>query len=131
MAACSEEVAKKDGLREEIKSRLLYTISTLVDEIDLERAATSILSLFDKDLPTDYERWKPQEEEVWFSIIYNGEIIGNAWHNTTSHRRAYELGNCFKSRTEAEQAREKIKEVLLTFHHCTRDGAASVFSGST
>jgi hypothetical protein len=37
--------------------------------------------------------------------------------NMTSNRRAYDFGNCFKTRQEAEQAREKMKEILLYCHN--------------
>jgi hypothetical protein len=79
MDACGAEVAEKDKLREAIKIRLLYAIPHLVDDADADRAADSVIALFKKDLPAVSERWNPREDEEWFSILYDGEIIRNTW----------------------------------------------------
>jgi hypothetical protein len=38
------------------------------------------------------------------------------WHNTEFDHQAWHVGNGFRVRREATQARDKSKEVLLTFH---------------
>ena len=64
------------------------------------------------------ERWKPKEgESYWWLAVEKvvQEWTGN-WRNHKDDRLRWELGNCFKTKAEAEQASERIKETLLAFH---------------
>ena len=65
------------------------------------------------------ERWKPKEgESYWWLAVEKvvQEWTGN-WRNHRDDRRRWELGNCFKTKGEAEQVRGRIEGVLLNFHH--------------
>ena len=64
------------------------------------------------------ERWKPKEgESYWWLAVEKAvqEWTGN-WRNHRDDQLRWELGNCFKTKAEAEQASERIKETLLAFH---------------
>jgi len=64
------------------------------------------------------ERWKPKEgESYWWLAVEKvvQEWTGN-WRNHRDDQLRWELGNCFKTKAEAEQASERIKETLLAFH---------------
>lgn len=59
-------------------------------------------------------RWKPKNEEFYYFIDDRGTIITSMWnkYGERKHNLRYELGNVFKTRKEAELARDKIKEIL-------------------
>ena len=75
-------------------------------------------NVFEMARVVDPERWKPKEgESYWWLAVEKvvQEWTGN-WRNHRDDQRRWELGNCFKTKVEAEQARVKIKDVLLNFH---------------
>lgn len=41
-----------------------------------------------------------------------GEIIYNIWYGSRDDELCYKIGNCFKTKEEAEAAKYKIKETL-------------------
>jgi hypothetical protein len=61
-------------------------------------------------------RWVPKNGEVYFLILGDGTIQSFQWHGTDFDQNAWSFGNCFRSRREATQARDVIKEVLSNFH---------------
>jgi len=62
------------------------------------------------------ERWRPEHHGCYFILLGNGTVQSFRWHNTEFDYQAWSYGNCFRRRRDAEQVREQIKEVLLTFH---------------
>jgi hypothetical protein len=116
MDVCGEEVLERetDELREEIKIRLLYAIPRLVDATDVERATESLLALFHKDCPADHERWKPESDYWW--IMGDGSICRDVWDGGNTAQTLFAFGNVFRTKQEAEHAREKLKAVLVTLH---------------
>lgn len=61
-------------------------------------------------------RWKPMEDTTYFNILITGgatQIIPYVWRNDTIDRNLYNLGNCFKTKEEAEAKLEQIKKLLL------------------
>ena len=69
------------------------------------------------DAPACYAspRWKPKYNAHYYLILGNGEIQRFQWNNTPFDYEAWDFGNCFRLRSEAESAREKVKKVLLSF----------------
>jgi hypothetical protein len=60
------------------------------------------------------ERWKPKQgKEYWF-IWDTGQIKNKVWGTWSYHQQRWDIG--FKTREEAEHARERITEVLGNFH---------------
>ena len=166
VCACGEEVTAKDDLKEEIKIRIQYAFNGLLTDQDfLNRAAESIVALFEEDRPAELfeeyfkkygehmrvlcpemvkkledgsaeeqacrfygkecltcspaepERWKPEPEESYWYVTMEGDIQTVPWSGFSRiDSEAWEYGNCFKTHEQAEQAREKIKEVLLHIH---------------
>lgn len=115
---CGEEVTEEDmsNLKEEIRIRLLYAITHLVDSEDLERATESIADLFEKDRSAAPQRWKPEVEQTWFWIGFDGAIMEDIWRDTPGDNQAWVWGNCFGTRQEAEEVRCKLQEVFVNFH---------------
>lgn len=52
--------------------------------------------------------WKPKEGNNYYCISYYGQVNDNVYVSTIGSE-AYKLGNCFKTREEAEFALEKQK----------------------
>ena len=57
-------------------------------------------------------RWKPKYNERYYSVSWLGRVMSNKWYGTCDDELSYQFGNIFKTREEAELARDKIKEML-------------------
>jgi hypothetical protein len=66
--------------------------------------------------PPQSQRWLPSEGDHYFIILGNGMIALFPWNDTEFDHEAWHFGNCFHTQAQAEQAREKIIEVLRTVH---------------
>ena len=64
-------------------------------------------------------RWKPEyANRYWYITVdeIDADVSPTIWTDETIDRRLYGYGNCFKTREQAEEALEKIKQVLLEAH---------------
>lgn len=59
-------------------------------------------------------KWKPKEDEDYWAVILDTTIIKLVftWLGSVTDEIRYQLGNCFRTREEAEAMVEKIKELL-------------------
>ena len=57
-------------------------------------------------------KWKPKHGDYYYFINYKGMAMRNTWFNSVNEDIMYEFGNCFRTKEEAEAARDKIKELL-------------------
>ena len=57
-------------------------------------------------------KWKPKNNVCYYRINWIGEVAGDIWYGTCDDETGYQFGNVFKTRKEAELARDKIKEIL-------------------
>ena len=62
------------------------------------------------------ERWKPALHAKYWYLEFWGAICTGTWMGEDLDMQRWEVGNCFASCAQAEQARDKIKEILLNFH---------------
>ena len=62
------------------------------------------------------ERWKPLIQAEYWYIKDTGLIGKNKWEGDRIDIARLDVGNAFRTRKEAEQARERIREVLINFH---------------
>lgn len=76
---------------------------------DKERA--TLLSLVEKANKPVNKVWKPEDGEIYFYLYGTGSIHVDRWNNCDIDCSRYELGNCFKTREEAEFALEKLKVI--------------------
>lgn len=61
-------------------------------------------------------RWKPKDGEYYFTIatsMGNLEIRHYMWTNDLLDKTLYKIGNCYKTKAEAETKLEQIKKLLL------------------
>ena len=62
------------------------------------------------------ERWKPKSgEEYW--VVIGGAAIISTWRSDYADNYRWGMGNCFKTKAEAESAAEKVKALLLSLHY--------------
>ena len=107
-----------DSKREAIK-RIVHGISASnFKEEDIDLWTDEILAFFADD-PPEPERWKPKEGEEFCFITHAGYVYCENYSDKTNED-FWEFGNCFKTREETEQARDKVKETLLAFHKAHR-----------
>lgn len=57
-------------------------------------------------------RWKPKYKERYYRITWIGEVAEDIWFGLRNDESGYKFGNCFKTKEEAEAAKDKIKEML-------------------
>lgn len=57
-------------------------------------------------------RWKPEEEENYWFIDYDGGVIGKTFENTFYDRIRVRAKNCFRTKEAALPYAEQIKEIL-------------------
>lgn len=56
----------------------------------------------------DEVKWKPNEMEKYFRLDSISDIDRAYWTNSFIDQERYKIGNCYKTREEAEQARERV-----------------------
>ena len=62
------------------------------------------------------ERWMPSLEAEYWYITDTGVVESNRWEGDHFDTDRWEIGNVFRTKPEAEHAREKLTEVLLICH---------------
>jgi hypothetical protein len=58
------------------------------------------------------EPWKPNRKEIYFFVNTYGATEFNSWFGIDLDNNRYEIGNCFKTRKEAEAVAERVKAAL-------------------
>ncbi len=101
-----------DEMFEDIKEEqmdnntLQINMNNLTDE---ERA--TLLSLVKKANKSESKVWKPEENETYYYLYSYGKIEEDTWDNADEDRIRYAIGNCFKTKEEAEFALERQKVI--------------------
>lgn len=76
---------------------------------------TTLLSLIEKANKQKNKVWKPEEDEKYYYSYSDGSIEQDTYHDsnvdTYVHEDRYAIGNCFKTREEAEFALERQKVI--------------------
>lgn len=54
-------------------------------------------------------RWKPEKFQKYYFSDNDGSVWYNRWDGDHIDRNRFEIGNCFKTKEEAEQAAEYLK----------------------
>ena len=90
-------------LKEEYKRRFKYLTIELENKIaELEKSEQPT----EKAEQQTSRRWKPENEEGYYYLTSNGDIF---WDNYSCDKSRYAIGNCFKTKEEAEFMVEKLK----------------------
>ena len=84
------------------------------DETISNTGASSLVFSFIKEFYKEISlpRWKPIYEGSYFFINSTGFVTKDIWNDSIVDIRRYRFCNCFRTKEEAEAARDKIKEIL-------------------
>lgn len=74
-----------------------------------EKEREQLMKLIQKSNGSKGKMWKPEDNEKYFYVSGRGVINICRWINDTTDNGCYEIGNCFKTKEEAEFALEKAK----------------------
>lgn len=74
-----------------------------------EKEREQLMKLIQKSNGSKGKIWKPEDNEKYFYVSGRGVINICRWINDTTDNGCYEIGNCFKTKEEAEFALEKAK----------------------
>ena len=90
---------------------LLYKSPTLVKWS--KSSSGTILRLLNGDYKVVSKPWKPKKgEKYWFYLYGAKEIIDSTWSGVTYDLLLWKVGNCFKTREEAETKGKEIMEQI-------------------
>lgn len=56
--------------------------------------------------------WKPEQKEMYFYVSGEGEICSLIWWGDTFDLSTWHLQNCFKTKEEAEENKDRVVELL-------------------
>lgn len=73
---------------------------------------TTLLSLIEKADKPKNKVWKPEENETYYYSYSDGHIEEATWDNLNIDKNRYAIGNCFKTKEEAEFALERQKVII-------------------
>lgn len=117
------EVAKMLGVRIDEKFKL-NEIETLECSFDAnaftvrttdppgyinEQVSNNVLiALITGDYTVKHRPWKPSEDDMFFVVDYEGDILTKYWDDgSTVYRTYYKIGNCYRTREAAKANRDK------------------------
>ena len=84
---------------------------TIVHKDQLEKNPNILTDWFEEiKEPT---RWKPEMRQYYSHVMSSGMILDDVWSNYDTDRKRLEIGNCFQTREEAEQAVEYLKALAV------------------
>jgi hypothetical protein len=63
------------------------------------------------------ERWRPSMRAEYWYINDTGVVDNNRWEADRLDIDRWDMGNVFRTKQEAERARDLIKDVLRNFNH--------------
>ena len=86
------------------------TINVYLDNLN-EEERDKFLALAEKANKPVTKTWIPVEGELWYKITGGGCTEAHNWHNNDFCWQHYAIGNCFKTKAEAEFAVEKLKVI--------------------
>lgn len=62
------------------------------------------------------ERWKPNVNEIYFSIVLPHYVFSDVWLGTSGDHDRYASGNCFQTQAQTHEAASRVRELLLNYH---------------
>lgn len=85
-------------------------ITVNMENLSQEERST-LLSLIEKANKPKNKVWKPEENETYYYSYSDGNIEEATWDNLNVDKNRYAIGNCFKTKEEAEFALERQKVI--------------------
>ena len=76
--------------------------------------STTVNKLINGDCEVVHKQWKPKKGEIyWFYLYGTKNIASNRWDDGTCELILWKVGNCFKTREEAQSKGKEIMEKLV------------------
>lgn len=85
-------------------------ITVNMENLSQEERST-LLSLIEKANKPKNKVWKPESDEMYYYSCSDGFIKEATWDNINVDKNRYAIGNCFKTKEEAEFALERQKVI--------------------
>ena len=85
-------------------------ITVNMENLSQEERST-LLSLIGKANKPKNKVWKPEKDETYYYSYSDGNIEEATWDNLNVDENRYAIGNCFKTKEEAEFALERQKVI--------------------
>ena len=85
-------------------------ITVNMENLSQEERST-LLSLIEKSNKPKNKVWKPEKDETYYYSYSDGHIEEATWDNLNIDKNRYAIGNCFKTKEDAEFALEKQKVI--------------------
>lgn len=90
-------VLKEDGI---IESKYNYRLSA-------NTFSSALIALLNGELTIKCNPWKPKKNDFYYYVDQGGCVISSRWWNSYTEVLLYKLGNCYRTREEAEANRDK------------------------
>lgn len=87
----------------------MANMSLNVNMENLTEAERNQLLALVKKSTAENKVWKPEYDEEYYCIDVDGECYLDSWNDSDIDNNSYTIGNCFKTKEEAEFAVEKQK----------------------
>lgn len=92
------------------ENKMDNNITVNMENLSQEERST-LLSLIEKANKPKNKVWKPEKDETYYYLYSYGKIEEDTWDNANEDRIRYAIGNCFKTKEEAEFVLEKLKVI--------------------
>ena len=65
-------------------------------------------------------RWKPEMDQTYYGISIGSSVFSEYWNDLTVDHDRFNIGNCFQTKEEAEQAVEYLKALAVVRGDATK-----------
>ena len=69
--------------------------------------ADSLMMILNGSFTIKHGPWKPQLDEEFYVVVCDGTVMHKHWDDCSNHLNYYRLGNCYRTKEEAESNRGK------------------------
>ena len=84
---------------------------TIVHKDQLEKNPNILTDWFEEiKEPT---RWKPEIDQKYYCMVDSGPVVDDYWNDVGIDHERFDIGNCFKTKEEAEQVVEYLKALAV------------------
>lgn len=94
------EEKKNDNMKNNKKELLEQKVESLESQVKELKEELKELKMEEE---SEKVWWKPKDEDEYWSIRTNGTALISKWSNDTWDNGRYNIGNCFKTKEEAER----------------------------
>ena len=86
-------------------------ISLVETEMQIKDIRKQLDELDKAKIEPESRRYNPKIDAWYYSINDNGDVVTHSWYRTSKDIYRYAIGNCFKTREEAEFEVERLRVI--------------------